>query len=262
MTQKSGGIWSDLAPRLVTSIALLALGIAGIYLGGLWFAVMVALVVGVIAWELSMMAQSTHPQLVALVSGLCSISVMLLPPGWGLPLLMLPVLASQAGLRRVRLAHALFLLMAMLAGYGLVDLRGLASPGWLIWLVAVVAITDIAGYFAGRLIGGPKIWPRVSPKKTWSGTAAGWVAAALVGYVVYSSGGMGLEIVPISVAVSMASQLGDVAESAFKRRVGVKDSSTLLPGHGGFFDRFDGVLGASVFLLLVEQVIDFPPIAV
>jgi phosphatidate cytidylyltransferase len=71
----------------------------------------------------------------------------------------------------------------------------------------------------------------------------------------------GPEIVGLSVAVAMASQMGDIAQSALKRHVGVKDSSGLLPGHGGVFDRFDGLLGASVFLLLVERVVDFPPVA-
>jgi len=72
--------------------------------------------------------------------------------------------------------------------------------------------------------------------------------------------GVGLEIVGISIAISMASQMGDIAESAMKRKMGVKDSSNLIPGHGGVFDRFDGMLGASVFLLLIEQLVDFPPV--
>jgi phosphatidate cytidylyltransferase len=133
---------------------------------------------------------------------------------------------------------------------------------WLVWLVLVVAATDIFGYFAGRMIGGPKFWPRVSPKKTWSGTVAGWIAAAIVGAIFAAMTGAGGPLVSISVALSMAAQLGDISESVVKRRAGVKDSSNLIPGHGGFFDRFDGVLGASVFLLLIEQVVDFPGMAV
>jgi phosphatidate cytidylyltransferase len=134
--------------------------------------------------------------------------------------------------------------------YAFLELRLLDGLGWALWLVTVVVATDVAGYFAGRLIGGPKFWPRISPKKTWSGTAAGWVAAAIVGLIF--SGGMtqaGWVLIPLSVAVSFASQMGDIAQSAAKRRKGIKDSSNLIPGHGGVFDRFDGMLGASVFII-------------
>ena len=109
------------------------------------------------------------------------------------------------------------------------------------------------------MIGGPKFWPRVSPKKTWSGTVAGWIGAAIVGAVFVWVGQSGYELIGISIAVSIAGQFGDVAESALKRRMGVKDSSSILPGHGGMFDRFDAMLGASLFLLLVAQIVDFPP---
>ena len=129
----------------------------------------------------------------------------------------------------------------------------------MLWLVLVVAATDVFGYFAGRIFGGPKFWPLVSPKKTWSGTVAGWVSAGLVGAAFMKATGSGVELIGISVALSMASQMGDIAESALKRRVGVKDSSNLLPGHGGMFDRFDGMLGAALLLLLVESFAEFPP---
>ena len=149
--------------------------------------------------------------------------------------------------------------LILLAGLGLTILRDDFGFGWMAWLALVVIATDIAGYFVGRAVGGPKLWPRISPSKTWSGGIGGWVAAALVGLWFVIQGASGPELIAISVAVSMASQMGDVAESALKRRMGVKDASAILPGHGGMFDRFDGMLGASVFLLLVEQIIDFPP---
>ena len=149
--------------------------------------------------------------------------------------------------------------MILLAGFGLVQIRDDMGFGWLMWLVLVVVTTDVVGYFAGRAIGGPKFWPRVSPKKTWSGTAAGWVGAAIIGALFSFNAGIGLQLIGISIAVSMASQMGDMAESGMKRRLGVKDSSTLIPGHGGLLDRFDGMLGASVFLLIIGQFIGFPP---
>ncbi|HVG47023.1 MAG TPA: phosphatidate cytidylyltransferase, partial [Rubellimicrobium sp.] len=141
---------------------------------------------------------------------------------------------------------------------GLVTFRLDYGFFWLLWLIGVVVMTDIAGYFAGRLIGGPKFWPRVSPKKTWSGTIAGWVGAALIGLVFNSVAHVGAEIVPLSVLLSIASQWGDIAESALKRRMGVKDTSALIPGHGGLFDRFDALLGASLFMLLVSAVLGIP----
>ncbi|MEP6319808.1 MAG: phosphatidate cytidylyltransferase, partial [Paracoccaceae bacterium] len=125
----------------------------------------------------------------------------------------------------------------------------------------IVIFSDILGYFAGRIIGGPKFWPKVSPKKTWSGTIAGWIGAAIIGVVYVAWGKAGAEIIGISIALAIAGQLGDVAESALKRRMDVKDSSNILPGHGGMFDRFDSMLGASILLLLMGQVVGFPPVA-
>ena len=124
--------------------------------------------------------------------------------------------------------------------------------------MSVVIVTDIFGYFAGKSFGGPKFWPKISPKKTWSGTVAGWIGAALVGFVFMLFTDAGLWIIVISMVLSFAGQMGDIAESALKRRMGVKDSSTLIPGHGGLFDRFDALLGASLFLIIVADIADVP----
>ena len=129
---------------------------------------------------------------------------------------------------------------------------------WLFWLVIVVAMTDIAGYFAGRMIGGAKFWPAISPKKTWSGVVAGWIAAACVGAVFVMVTAAGIGLIWISAVLSFASQMGDIAQSAVKRKMGVKDSSNLLPGHGGLFDRFDAMLGASLFMVLIVLMFDLP----
>jgi phosphatidate cytidylyltransferase len=109
------------------------------------------------------------------------------------------------------------------------------------------------------MIGGPKLWPRVSPKKTWSGTVAGWVGATVVAILFAGATNAGFGLIGVSIAVSMASQIGDIAESAIKRRSGVKDSSNLIPGHGGLLDRFDGMLGAAVFIVIAGPLIAFPP---
>jgi phosphatidate cytidylyltransferase len=125
----------------------------------------------------------------------------------------------------------------------------------LILILLVVWVTDIGGYFAGRGIGGPKLWPRVSPKKTWAGAIGGF-AASLVVAACFVGFGFGkveppltLKIGPIllvGAALSIVSQLGDLFESAVKRRFGVKDSSHLIPGHGGLMDRLDGFVAAVV----------------
>ena len=149
--------------------------------------------------------------------------------------------------------------MVLLAGFGMMSVRDDLGFIWMLWLIVTVVATDALGYFAGRMIGGPKFWPAVSPKKTWAGTLFGWLGAAIVGWGFALYTGASFELVGISVAIAMASQMGDIAESAIKRLMGVKDSSSLIPGHGGVLDRFDGMLGAAVFLLIVGQIIGFPP---
>ena len=117
----------------------------------------------------------------------------------------------------------------------------------LILILLVVWVTDIGGYFAGRGIGGPKLWPRVSPKKTWAGAIGGF-AASLVVAGGFAALGLAktVAILLVGAALSVASQLGDLFESAVKRRFGVKDSSHLIPGHGGLMDRLDGLVAAMV----------------
>jgi len=151
-----------------------------------------------------------------------------------------------------------FAFVIALAGISLISVRGNLGFGWILWLICVVVVTDVAGYFAGKMLGGPKLWPRVSPKKTWSGTLAGWVGAGVVGALFSTLAGAGTALILISVLMSMTSQAGDIAESALKRRTGVKDSSALIPGHGGVMDRFDGMLGAALFVLLAAALFGFP----
>ena len=117
----------------------------------------------------------------------------------------------------------------------------------LILILLVVWVTDIGGYFAGRGIGGPKLWPRVSPKKTWAGAVGGFVASLAItgGFAAFGLGKTG-PLLLLGAILSIASQLGDLFESAVKRRFGVKDSSQIIPGHGGLMDRLDGLVAAVV----------------
>jgi phosphatidate cytidylyltransferase len=114
------------------------------------------------------------------------------------------------------------------------------------------------GYFAGRILGGPKFWPAISPKKTWSGTIAGWIGAAILGLGFVLAGQGTLWLVVLSPLVAFAGQMGDIVESWLKRRVGAKDSSALIPGHGGVLDRFDALTGAMVLVMLLTRIFDLP----
>ncbi|MBR0872500.1 phosphatidate cytidylyltransferase [Bradyrhizobium tropiciagri] len=117
----------------------------------------------------------------------------------------------------------------------------------LMFVLLVVWVTDIGGYFAGRSIGGPKLWVRVSPKKTWAGAIGGFAASLLVaaGFAAFEIGTTG-PLLALGAVLSVASQLGDLFESAVKRRFGVKDSSHIIPGHGGVLDRLDGFVAAVI----------------
>ena len=152
--------------------------------------------------------------------------------------------------RRDPVIGLVFAAAIVVAGAELIRLRG-DGISQIFWLVLVVVASDVCGYFVGRLVGGPKFWPSVSPKKTWSGTIAGWIGAALVGLGFYLTGHANLLMVAMSPILAFAGQLGDIAESAIKRRAGVKDASTLIPGHGGVLDRFDAMIGALLAMFVL-----------
>lgn len=255
------GKWADLLARTGSSVALVALGLVGIWAGGDVFHVLVAAICGLMVWELVRMVSPQQGAYALTLGGLAGVAVLAavyLPTGFALPLLLAPALVGFGNLVQHRVTYMTFTVLVLMAGFGIMGIRDDLGFGWMLWLVAVVVVTDVVGYFAGRVVGGPKFWPRVSPKKTWAGTVAGWIGAGAVGGIFALNSEATLQLVGVSVAVSMASQMGDIAESAVKRRMGVKDSSALIPGHGGVLDRFDGMLGASVFLLMLGQVAGFP----
>ncbi len=164
-------------------------------------------------------------------------------PVWDV-LVVLAALGMLDEWRRMRLGAALGLAGAgwsVLAAVAFIWLRQDAAVGRInvVFVVAVVWASDIGAYAAGRLIGGRRLAPRISPGKTWSGAAGGLLAAVLVGFGVGRvSGGA------VAAVLSVLAQIGDLTESAAKRRGGVKDSGTLIPGHGGLLDRLDGMLAA------------------
>jgi phosphatidate cytidylyltransferase len=134
-------------------------------------------------------------------------------------------------------------------------LRSDPDRGFLVMvlLFAIIWTTDTAAYFVGRLIGGPKLWPRVSPKKTWSGAIAGAIAglAAAAGVALAAGLAAVIQITLLGLVLSVAAQAGDLFESSMKRRFGAKDSSRIIPGHGGLMDRLDGYVTVAALAALI-----------
>lgn len=254
--------WNDLSTRLASALVLVALGATAIFQGGIWFSLFTTFAAGMIVWEVGQIIKPAAHLESAAMAVLTTAIVTALPPdltlGWEKLAFLIPALAGLYLFRPHGVIFAFFALAAALAGWALLTFR--VAPGlyFVLWIVTVVIATDVMGYFAGRTIGGPKFWPRVSPKKTWAGVVAGWIGAGLVGAAFIWPLRLGWELIPISMAMSLFSQLGDIAESALKRKFGVKDSSNLIPGHGGVFDRFDALIGASFFIMLIWLTTGWP----
>ncbi|MBC6406974.1 MAG: phosphatidate cytidylyltransferase [Rhodobacteraceae bacterium] len=258
--------WQDLRVRVISAVVMGLMGAIEVWLGGYWLLMLVALICGAMIWELALMLAPQRPwghyALLAVLAGLCLIvaQVVLLPispiAAWAI----IPLPALVGGglvLRRHRVVFVLYGGAIVLACFSFQTLRELRGLEWMIWLLLVVIATDVMGYFAGRALGGPKFWPRVSPNKTWAGIIGGWAAAAAVGMLVSTTtGGTNLAWVTLlSVFVAFAAQMGDMAESALKRRCGVKDSSRLIRGHGGVLDRFDGLVAASLAVFVIGSTV-------
>ncbi len=250
--------WNDLRPRVLSAVVMVLVGGIEVWLGGAPFAVLVVLLTGVMMWELSRM--TADPALdISLWLGLLAALLLALNlwSSWSVLAigLVVPAVLGAVLPRRDRGVFLAYALVIMATGLALVLLRQSLGLVPILWLLAVVIISDIMGYFAGRALGGPKFWPRISPKKTWSGTAAGWVGAGLVGFGFWAAGLGSAHLLWASPLVALAGQMGDIAESAIKRRAGVKDSSNLIPGHGGLLDRFDALAFAAILTVALHIVV-------
>ncbi|MQA65307.1 MAG: phosphatidate cytidylyltransferase [Alphaproteobacteria bacterium] len=259
--------------RLISGTVLAIAALAAVYAGGVWFAglVVAGLVLMIREWpELCLAAGGARP--------LWRPRPPLAAAGFVvIALIALVLLLTGRIPAAVALAVAGAPVVALLAGGGVRDrlLLGCGLPYivvpaaallWissapqgrltLLWLLVVVWATDIGGYAVGKLIGGPRLAPRISPGKTWAGFAGATVLAAGAGaaFVVVVPDVSALRLVLAAVGLSLAAQGGDLLESAVKRHFALKDSGTIIPGHGGVFDRLDGLLAAAPLLAVLTAV--------
>ena len=245
--------WSDLAPRVISGVAMAVVGAADIWIGGLIFEITVIILCAVMLWEAARMfgAEQSAAIRISLLGAAAFTLASFLPIVFVMPVLLAAAFVGAGQVTREKPLFAPFAAWILVAGFSIWVLRQDAGVVWISWVVLVVIVSDIAGYFAGRMLGGPKFWPAISPKKTWSGTVAGWIGAAVIGLCFAAPTEAGLALVPISMAVALAGQMGDILESFIKRRMGVKDSSNLIPGHGGVLDRLDALLGAAMLVMIL-----------
>ena len=229
---ENSGAMNDLLVRFISAVAMLGVSIIALYFGGwLWIA-FVVLLAGLVLWEWNLIVGKFG------VSALSQVAWQFMGA--------LYVAAAAIAMVQVRLSYDMIAVL-------------------LVFLIPVIAV-DIGAYFSGRLIGGPRIAPSISPSKTWAGLGGGALAAGIVciiGEVMdigpgglaggYDIGGIGGAFIT-GVVIAIIAQTGDFFESWMKRRAGVKDSSNLIPGHGGVFDRLDGFLAVFFVLFLIAVV--------
>lgn len=248
----------DLLMRVIAALVLAPLAIALAYAGGwIWTILVTLAAIGLYVEWLIIVGAAAYPR--AMVSGIVALAIIgfCLIFGWInvallfgiIGLALLAVLASDK--RNWAAAGFVYAAVALIAS---VLVRNDPAKGFLalMFVLLVVWGADIGGYFAGRIIGGPKLWPRVSPKKTWAGAVGGFGASLAVsaGFAGFGFGKAG-PLLALAAVLSVVSQLGDLFESAVKRRFGVKDSSHLIPGHGGLMDRLDGFIAAIAIAAIV-----------
>jgi phosphatidate cytidylyltransferase len=243
----------NLLLRVVVALVLAPVAIAIAYVGGWPWTVLVTLAsIGLYVEWLAIIGVAHQRR--AIASGIAGLAISGFCLGIGridaalvtsvLGLAAVTLLSPQ---RQIWTAGGFFYAAAALVASVLVRLDQGHGFVALIMVLLVVWVTDIGGYFAGRGIGGPKLWPQVSPKKTWAGAIGGFAASLVIagGFVAFGLGKT-VPMLLLGAALSVVSQLGDLFESWVKRRFGVKDSSHIIPGHGGLLDRLDGFVAAVV----------------
>jgi phosphatidate cytidylyltransferase len=249
---------SALRKRVVSALILVPVTLGAAYYGWPIWDLLVGVMGALMAWEWGRLCnggQLPRIGLVALAVGPLVVGVgATIGVGAGLIATAIGTVIIAIGARLESVANPTWLVLGVpyvgLPCLALSWLRAMPQDGLstLLWVLALVWATDTGAYVAGRKIGGAKLAPRISPNKTWAGLFGGMTAAAIVGFVaaVLVAGASPWIAVPLGAALAVVEQAGDLFESAVKRRFGVKDSSNLIPGHGGVLDRVDGLLSVSL----------------
>jgi phosphatidate cytidylyltransferase len=252
---------AELKLRVASGTVLAAIALAANALGGVSFAVLVTVVGAIALWEWTGITGAVEPfwMRVAAILCLCAglLALGLTASRWGFWLLgAVAAAALIAGLvNSAARWTGLGLLYVAVPATAFMALRGAEPYGWIavLFVIVIVAASDTGAYFGGRAIGGPKLWARVSPKKTWSGALSGLAAAVIAGGLIAmltGTAGFGTGMA-LGCVLSIAAQAGDLLESSIKRRFGAKDSGRIIPGHGGVLDRVDGLFTAAALAWLL-----------
>lgn len=250
----------NLLLRVLSALVLAPIAIGSAWFGGPIFALFWAVAAVAILWEWTTVVAGAAARL-SFYAGTSAIVLSLVilvrgRPGVAMLIVLLGALAAVVfapAERRAWIAGGVLYAGVMLIAP--VTVRTDESLGFIaiLLLFAVVWATDVFGYFVGRAIGGPKLAPRISPKKTWSGALGGTIGGIGIALAVVKVAGLPgpWAVAVIALLLSVVSQAGDIFESALKRSFGVKDSSHLIPGHGGVMDRLDGFWAASLCAALI-----------
>ena len=249
--------WSDLGLRSLSAAVLIPAVIADVWVGGAWFSLLVALLGVLVAFEWTTIVHRQDALQFAL-HALAALCAVLLPPTAGLAAIGVVWIVSAA-LAMVKDGAGFWRFLgvpyASVPGIALVLLRNDAEMGALaiLWVMATVWAADTLAYFAGRIIGGPKLAPVLSPKKTWAGLGGAIAGSAAASVIFASLAGLRgiVALALLAGALAVVEQGGDLFKSAMKRHFGVKDSGHIIPGHGGIIDRVDGLMAVAVAAAII-----------
>ena len=257
--QKPRG-WADLGVRSLVGIGLAIVGFVAVWLGGvpLWALISVSGVLMMGEWATLIGAPAKERRLAMFaVSVPLAVSAPLAagPSYYALGIFVAATIFVLLATRRLPLAHGLLYVAA--PSLALLWLRRLEPDGfaWSVAAIGAVVAADVCAYFAGRLIGGPKLWPAVSPNKTWAGLGGAAVGATLFVALLADRAALPHQLIYGAPLVAVIAQVGDLFESHLKRQAGVKDSGTILPGHGGVMDRLDGLVPVAPAIALLALVL-------